>query len=103
MNFKFKEEDYDLLAKIMKVLSHPVRLKIVKELKEEKCLCELQPLFSLDKSTLSRHIAELKRMKIVNERKDGRRIFLKLNTICLLNIFECIINLIEKEEKNDKR
>ncbi|NLE67680.1 MAG: winged helix-turn-helix transcriptional regulator, partial [Lentisphaerae bacterium] len=41
-------------AKVMKALASPVRLMIVHELSRgERCMCELQPIFPLNKSTLS--------------------------------------------------
>lgn len=87
-------------AKIMKALASPVRLKIVDELSRgERCMCELQPLFPMNKSTLSRHITELKNVGIVSERRDGVRCLLRLETPCILNVFECAMGVIRAEAK----
>jgi len=88
-------EIYQARANIMKALASPVRLQIVEELSRgERCLCELQPLFTMNKSTLSRHVAALRNVGIISERRDGVRVFLKLQTPCILNIFDCAMGVI---------
>ncbi len=84
----------------MKALSSPARLKIVDELSRgEKCICQLQPLFRMNKSTLSRHVAALKNVGIVRERRDGARCYMRLATPCILNVFECAMGVIRAEAK----
>jgi ArsR family transcriptional regulator len=93
-------EQLEARAKVMKALSSPVRLKIIHELSRgELCICELQPLFTMNKSTLSRHVAELKNVGIVGERREGVRIYLRLLTPCVLNMFECAMGVIRAEAK----
>ncbi|MDD5707689.1 MAG: metalloregulator ArsR/SmtB family transcription factor [Kiritimatiellae bacterium] len=84
----------------MKALASPVRLKIVDELSRgERCICELQPLFPMNKSTLCRHVAELRNVGIVCERRDGVRCFLRLLTPCVLSMFDCAMGVIRAEAK----
>lgn len=91
---------YTARARVMKALAHPVRLKIIDELgRAERCLCELQPLFTMNKSTLSRHISALRNAGIIHERRDGARVYLKLATPCILEIFDCAMNVIRTEAK----
>jgi ArsR family transcriptional regulator len=93
-------EAFKARARIMKALSSPVRLMIVDQLSRgERCMCELQPLFPMNKSTLSRHVAALKHVGIVSERREGVRCFLKLETPCILNIFDCAMGVIRAEAK----
>ncbi len=93
-------EELNARARVMKALASPVRLKIVDELSRgERCMCELQPLFPMNKSTLSRHIAELKNVGIVGERREGVRIFLRLQTPCILDVFDCTMGVIRSEAK----
>ncbi len=87
-------------ARVMKALASPVRLKIVDELSRgERCICELQPLFPMNKSTLSRHVTELKNVGIVGERREGARIYLRLLTPCVLSMFDCAMRVIRAEAK----
>ncbi len=88
----------------MKALSSPVRLKIVDELSRgERCMCEIQPMFKMNKSTLSRHVTALKNVGIVSERREGIRCYLKLQTPCILNVFDCTMKVIRAEAKRHAR
>jgi ArsR family transcriptional regulator len=85
-------------ARVMKALASPVRLMILDELSRgERCICELQPLFLMNKSTLSRHVAALKQVGIVGERQEGVRRYLRLLTPCVLNMFDCAMGVIRAE------
>ncbi len=97
-------EDFQARAQVMKALASPVRLKVVDELSRgERCMCELQPLFPMNKSTLSRHVATLKNVGIVSERREGARCFLKLETPCILTVFDCAMGVIRAEAKRRAR
>jgi len=94
------KEIFKARARVMKALASPIRLEIVDHLSRgEQCMCELQPLFRMNKSTLSRHIAALKNVGIVSERRDGVRIILKLATPCILKVFECVTGVIRSEAR----
>lgn len=94
------EEEFKARARVMKALSNPVRLRIVDQLSRgERCMCELQPLFRMNKSTLSRHLAALKNVGIVGERREGVRCFLKLQTPCILSVFDCAMGVVRAEAK----
>jgi len=85
---------------VMKALASPVRLMIVDELSRgERCICELQPLFPMNKSTLSRHIAALRNVGIVGERREGVKCFLRLLTPCVLKMFDCAMGVMRAEAK----
>lgn len=93
-------EELAARAKVMKALASPVRLKIVDELSRgERCMCELQPMFPMNKSTLSRHVAELRNVGIIGERREGVRSYLRLLTPCVLSMFDCAMGVIRAEAK----
>jgi len=97
-------EQFRARARVMKALASPVRLQIVDALSRgERCLCELQPLFRMNKSTLSRHVAALKNVGIVSERREGVRCFLKLQTPCILNVFDCTMGVIQAEARRQSK
>ena len=90
--------EFQARARVMKALASPVRLMIVEELSRgERCLCELQPQFPMNKSTLSRHVAALRNVGIVSERREGVRTFLRLATPCILKAFDCAMEVIRAE------
>src|SRR5512137_1140339 len=68
MNITMKEH-----AQIFKALSDPIRLRIVLLLQSEGelCVCDLMAVLKLPQSTVSRHLAYLKRSCWVDTRRDG--------------------------------
>lgn len=68
------------LAKIFKALSHPTRIKIVKELlKEEKCVCKLLELTEFSQPNLSQHLKILEEAGIVVYRKVGANKYFRVS------------------------
>lgn len=64
---------------ILKAMSHPVRLRILAMLRGgELCVCQMTALLDFATSTVSAHLADLKRAGLVSERKDGRWVFYRL-------------------------
>jgi ArsR family transcriptional regulator len=59
--------------KIMKALSDPNRVKIVKLLqhKRDMCVCELKSLLQIAQPTVSKHLKILEEAGLVEYRKDG--------------------------------
>lgn len=61
------------LAQTLKALSDPVRLRIILLLQAEGelCVCDLMAVLGLPQSTVSRHLAYLKRSCWVDTRREG--------------------------------
>jgi DNA-binding transcriptional ArsR family regulator len=63
----------------LKALAHPGRLRILAMLHGgELCVCQMTAVLDLAASTVSAHLADLKRAGLVGERKDGRWVFHRL-------------------------
>ncbi|NIM52202.1 MAG: metalloregulator ArsR/SmtB family transcription factor [Gemmatimonadales bacterium] len=61
------------VTQIYKALGHPARLRILAMLRSgELCACQITAVLELAPSTVSAHLAELRRAGVVTERKDGR-------------------------------
>ena len=81
---------YDALACIIKSLAHPTRLFLVDELSRgERCVCELTAMVGADISTVSKHLAVLKSVGIVEDEKRGLQVFYRLKIPCVMNFFNC--------------
>lgn len=66
-------------VEVLKALAHPVRLRIVAMLRGgELCVCQMTAVLELAASTVSAHLADLKRAGLVEERKAGRWVFHRL-------------------------
>lgn len=61
------------LAQTIKALSDPIRLRIILLLQAEgeRCVCDLMAVLGLPQSTVSRHLAYLKRSCWVDIRREG--------------------------------
>jgi len=58
--------------KVMKALSDPNRVKIIKLLQQKKmCVCELQGALGIAQPTVSKHLKILEEAGLVDYRKDG--------------------------------
>jgi ArsR family transcriptional regulator, arsenate/arsenite/antimonite-responsive transcriptional repressor len=63
----------EIIGEINKALSHAVRLRMVAMLRGGPlCVCQVTAVVKLAASTVSAHLAELKRAGIVLEQKSGR-------------------------------
>jgi len=88
---------YEARAKIIKAMAHPTRLFIVDELSrcEERCVCELTEMIGADMSTVSKHLAVLKGVGIVEDDKRGAQVYYKLRVPCVLNFFACVESVMK--------
>ena len=70
------------LAQTLKALSDPIRLRIVLLLQAEGelCVCDLMAVLKLPQSTVSRHLAYLKRSCWVDTRRQGLWMYYTLSS-----------------------
>ena len=67
------------LVQTYKALGHPARLRIVAMLERgELCACQITAVLDLAPSTVSAHLAELRRAGLIVERKEGRWVHYRL-------------------------
>jgi ArsR family transcriptional regulator, arsenate/arsenite/antimonite-responsive transcriptional repressor len=96
-------EEAEIRSKIIKSLSHPVRLIIVELLKEgELSFSKINDLFESDKSTVSKHLLVLKEAGIVSSRKSGIDMIYKLEVPCITDFFGCVTAVIENTVKKQQ-
>ena len=92
----------DLKAEVLKALGHPTRLLIVEMLaKGEKCVCEINEAIAADHSTISKHLSVLRNSGVVSDRKQGLKVYYKLEVPCLLKFIDCITSVIESRAKKE--
>jgi ArsR family transcriptional regulator len=69
----------DHQVQLHKAIAHPVRLRILAMLRGgELCVCQVIAVTKLAPSTISAHLAELKRAGLVEERKQGKWVHVRL-------------------------
>jgi ArsR family transcriptional regulator len=71
-----KAQSFDREAEILKVLGHPVRLKIVAGLMSQSCnVKKIWECLNLPQATVSQHLALLKNKGIIDGRRDGVEVY----------------------------
>ncbi len=89
------EADYRLRAGIAQALGNANRLKMLDALAGgEMCVCELVELLACDQSTASKHLALLRGAGLVDDRKEGPRVYYRLACPCLTGFFDCIEQVV---------
>ncbi|MDZ4838359.1 MAG: metalloregulator ArsR/SmtB family transcription factor [Candidatus Melainabacteria bacterium] len=67
------------LARFFSVLSHPVRIRIIAELRNsELCVNSLQEILGISHSGVSQHLATLRAHRLIKEHRRGRNVFYRL-------------------------
>ena len=95
-----KQEKLERRVQILKAMAHPSRLMMVNELAEgERCVCELQEIVGADISTVSKHLAVLKKAGLVESDKRGLNVFYRLLSPCVMNFFTCVESVIDMHEE----
>ncbi|OQY39950.1 MAG: transcriptional regulator [Candidatus Cloacimonetes bacterium 4572_65] len=95
---KEEKRKFDVMAKIVKAMSHPTRLFIVDKLRErEHCVCELTEMIGSDISTVSRHLAVLRNAGIICDEKVKNNVFYSLRCLCVIDFFQCVVNVIKAQ------
>jgi len=68
-------------SRTLRALGHPARIRIASMLRDgELCACQIIAVLELAPSTVSAHLAELRRAGLITERKDGRWVHYALAT-----------------------
>lgn len=96
-------EEAEIRSRIIKAMSHPVRLMIIEVLKEgELSFSKINEMFESDKSTVSKHLLVLKESGIVSSKKSGSDMIYKLEVPCITDFFGCVTAVIENTVKRQQ-
>jgi DNA-binding transcriptional ArsR family regulator len=69
-------DGYETLADIMKALAHPVRLQILKVLRDgEACVCHLEAVLGQRQAYISQQLMRLRDAGLVIDRREGMNVF----------------------------
>ena len=90
MNNDLKQ--YDEIAELLKALSHPIRLCIVKGLLEKgNCnVSHMQECLNIPQSTISQHLQKLRAARIIEGTRNGLEINYSVTNKTVINLIEAI-------------
>ncbi len=86
-----------------KALGDPIRLEIVRLLVgKELCVCDILDAFQVSQPTISHHLKVLKYAGIVEDSRDGRWIYYRLNAAALAEMMLVISELNKAASKAER-
>ncbi len=78
-------------------MAHPSRLLMLEALIEgELCVCDLQRLVGSDLSTVSKHLALMRRAGLVTDRRQGLQVYYRLRVPCVMKFLDCVDAVCEE-------
>ncbi|HDQ73483.1 MAG TPA: transcriptional regulator [Chloroflexi bacterium] len=74
------ENTYQHFSDLFQILSHPVRLHILDELRrDEACVCHLQTVLDRPQAYVSQQLRVLREADLVSDRRDGLLVYYRIN------------------------
>ncbi|HUG11864.1 MAG TPA: metalloregulator ArsR/SmtB family transcription factor [Opitutaceae bacterium] len=91
-------------SRVVRALANPTRLLIVEALEDgEACVNTLTALTDFDVSTVSKHLAVLRGVGLVQTEKRGLNVFYRLACPCLSDFFSCIDQINRSQSERPQR
>jgi DNA-binding transcriptional ArsR family regulator len=99
-----EERILKLKAEILKALAQPTRLKILELLRNgEKCICEIVPALNGEQSNISRHISLMQKSNLVNTRKDGVKVMVKVTNPEIFTLLDRVSLILKHQMKEQNK
>ena len=98
-----KKKLYNVKAEIIAAVGHPTRLAVIDFLKGgEQCVCDIAKNVGAERSNVSRHLAVLLNVGIVDQRKEGLKMIYSLKTPCILDFMNCVEGVLRQRIREAK-
>lgn len=92
-----EDEELAYLAETFQLLASPTRLRIVEALADrELCVCDLAAVVGASQSTVSHHLRQLRQMRIVRYRKEGRMAYYHLDDDHVATLFRTALEHVRE-------
>jgi DNA-binding transcriptional ArsR family regulator len=90
-----ERERLKLKADVFKAMGHPLRLGIIEMLASgERCVCEIVEHVGTDMSNVSKHLSVLRKVGIVQDRRDGLKMMYSLTMPCAIDFSGCVERVV---------
>jgi len=88
-------QTYKQQARILRALANETRLMLIDRLSKGECrVGELVRMAGVDQSTVSKHLAVLRNVGVVDDERRGNAVFYRLITPCVMDFFACSSRVI---------
>ncbi len=92
------EDELTLIADTFQILANPTRLQIVRALACcELCVGDLAAAVGASQSAVSHHLRQLRQMRLVRHRRDGKLTFYTLDDEHVAQLFELGLEHVREE------
>ena len=89
---------HEAKANLFRVLGHPVRVRILELLREgERSVGALQEALGLDSGGTSQHLAALRRIGVVESRREGTSVIYRVEDVRVFDLLEAGRAIIERQ------
>jgi DNA-binding transcriptional ArsR family regulator len=90
-------------AEIFKTLSHPVRIRILDELRHgELTVGDLQERLDLEQSSVSQHLAALRAKDLVAGRREGTSVWYTVSDKAIFRLLDIARDLYERQLRRNQ-
>jgi ArsR family transcriptional regulator len=90
------KQAYKRQARVLKALANETRLMIIDRLSQGEChVGELVRIVGADQSTVSKHLATLRGVGVVDDERRGTAVFYRLVTPCVVDFFTCTSKVLK--------
>lgn len=88
--------EYKMQARVLKALANETRLMIIDRLCRGECqVAELVRIAGVDQSTVSKHLATLRSVGVVDDERRGNAVFYRVLTPCVADFFSCTMKVLK--------
>jgi ArsR family transcriptional regulator len=92
------EEELTLIADTFQILANPTRLQIVRALAQrELCVGDLAAAVGASPSAVSHHLRQLRQMRLVRHRRDGKLTYYALDDEHVARLFDLGLEHVREE------
>jgi ArsR family transcriptional regulator len=89
------KSEIDIINNFLKIIADKNRFKILVFLKKEpKCVCKIFPMLKISQKLTSHHLLQLKKIGLVDQKRDGNFIFYSINKKNIKKYFKLLNKFI---------
>ena len=101
---KAQRELNRMKAELVKAAAHPIRIAVIDCLRDgERCVCEITRHVGAGRPNVSRHLALMTRVGLLDSRKEGLRVIYRLKAPCVVSVLPCVTEVIREQLKENAK
>lgn len=98
--FHYRDSGYEQRAELLKILAHPARLCIVRNLIEHgaRNVSAIYTCLGMPQSTVSQYLGKLKQANIVKGKREGLEIYYMVENPVVVQITETLLKKFQEQQ-----